>query len=152
MPLTQMALDLLRLATVHLEDQLDPWLSRPVPLQMCLCDIWHDHLLFEGERLTGLIDFGSVKVDHVAVDLGRMVGSLVQDDSELRQKAFAFYSQIQPLEEMDIALADVLDRSGTILGLVNWLTWIYWHKRRFENHDAVARRMTEAIERVERWC
>src|SRR5262249_1201866 len=86
MPLAQNAWDLLTHATAQLGIQLSPWLGKPVSLQMCLCDIWHDHLLFEGERLAGLIDFGSVKLDHVAADLARMLGSLVQDDLELRRR------------------------------------------------------------------
>src|SRR5262249_15177817 len=61
---------------------LQPWTTRALPLQPCLCDVWHDHLLFDGDALTGLIDFGAVKPDHVAVDLARMLGSLVGDDWE----------------------------------------------------------------------
>src|SRR5262249_37077732 len=53
---------------------LGPWARRDVPVQPCLCDVWHDHLLFTGEELTGLVDYGSVKTDNVAADLARMVG------------------------------------------------------------------------------
>ena len=36
-----------------------------VPLHACLCDIWHDHVLFTVDKLTGLVDYGSVKVDNI---------------------------------------------------------------------------------------
>src|SRR5262249_42064317 len=55
---------------------LAPWRFREVQIQPCLCDVWHDHLLFSGDELTGLVDYGSIKTDHVAADLARMLGSL----------------------------------------------------------------------------
>ena len=49
-------------------------------MQPCLCDPWHDHVLFTGDQVSGVIDYGSVKEDHIAVDLARLLGSLVEDD------------------------------------------------------------------------
>jgi Ser/Thr protein kinase RdoA (MazF antagonist) len=129
---------------------LRPWIDRPVSLQMCLGDIWHDHLLFEGDRLTGLIDFGSVKRDHVAVDLARMLGSMIGDDGKKWQVALTAYQRIRRLSDDEIALVHVLDRSGAILALVNWLTWIYVEKREYEDYQAVAARMEEGIKACRR--
>src|SRR5262249_55243269 len=61
----------------RVRSMLGPWYDRPVPLQYCVGDVWHDNLLFTGDQLTGLVDYAAVKVDHVAADLGRMLGSLV---------------------------------------------------------------------------
>jgi len=76
-------------ACLHLEAQanqiphkLEPWLGHQMALQPCLCDIWHDHVLFEGNLVTGLVDFGGIKTDHVAVDLARLLGRLVEDRAE----------------------------------------------------------------------
>jgi Ser/Thr protein kinase RdoA (MazF antagonist) len=128
-----------------------PWINRPVPLQMCLCDLWHDHLLFEGDRLTGLIDFGSVKLDHVTVDLARLLGSLVEDRIEPKILALESYSSIRPLAREEIELIEALDRTGTILAMANWLTWLYWDRRPFEDRAAVAARLTQLVNRVEKW-
>jgi hypothetical protein len=65
--------------------RLAPWCHRPVPLQPCLCDSWHDHVLFESDAVTGLIDYGSAKIDHVAVDLARMLGSLMAARMKIRR-------------------------------------------------------------------
>jgi Ser/Thr protein kinase RdoA (MazF antagonist) len=151
MPLAQRACRLLAGWTPRLEPLLNPWIEPAFPLQMCLCDIWHDHLLFEAEQVTGLLDFGSIKRDHVAVDLSRMLGSLIGDDRDQRQTALDAYREIRPLEEVELALIHVLDRSGTILAMANWLTWLYWDRRQFENYTAVETRLSALVRRVETW-
>ena len=142
---------MLSLWTPKLPLAFAPWINQEPPLQMCLCDIWHDHLLFEGDRLTGLIDFGSVKLDHVAVDLARMLGSLVEDKKDLRSIALDAYASIRPLTNQDMSLVDMLDRTGCVLALVNWLTWLYWDDRAFDDYAAVAARMSKLVNRIEKW-
>jgi Ser/Thr protein kinase RdoA (MazF antagonist) len=131
--------------------QLHPWLDRSSPVQPCLCDVWHDHLLFEGEALTGLVDYGAVKPDHVSVDLARMLGSLVGDGEEAWSAGLAAYREVRPLSTEEEALARALDRTGVVLGLVNWLRWLYVEERPFADRAAVARRMGALVERVEGW-
>ncbi|MFL5241464.1 MAG: phosphotransferase [Gemmataceae bacterium] len=151
LPLAEQAKRLLERWTPRLAPLLEPWTERPLPLQMCVCDIWHDHLLFEGEILTGLIDFGSIKRDHVAVDLSRMLGSLVGDSSDQWQEALTSYTRIRPLTDAEAALINVLDRSGAVLAIANWLTWLYWDRRPFDNYSAVQERLAAFIGRVEMW-
>src|SRR5262249_8929486 len=79
-PLVQRAAFVLARWLFHVPHWLQAWSRHTWPLQPCLCDVWHDHLLFEGDRLTGLVDYGAVKLDHVAVDLARLLGSLLDDD------------------------------------------------------------------------
>jgi homoserine kinase type II len=112
--------------------------------------LWHDHLLFDGDRLTGLIDYGSIKIDHVAVDLSRMLGSLVGDDASGWQTGLQAYRRIAPLDAEEEELAHALDETGTILGVANWLRWLYEDRRPFDDRDAVARRLVELVERCER--
>jgi Ser/Thr protein kinase RdoA (MazF antagonist) len=130
---------------------LGPWTDRPVPLQPCLCDIRHDHVLFEGHHLTGFVDFGGVKIDHVAVDLARLLGSLVADDEEQRSAGLRAYARLRPLSGEEQARVAVLDETGTRLGAANWLKWLYREGRHFEDQAAVARRLAALVERIERW-
>jgi homoserine kinase type II len=130
---------------------LNPWLDFRCPLQPCLRDLWHDHLLFEGDRLTGLIDYGAVSGDHVGADLARMLGSLVGDDAAGWERGLRSYRRVRDLNEHDEQLAHVLDRSSTILGLANWLRWLYHEGRAYEDLAAVARRLQALLDRIESW-
>jgi Ser/Thr protein kinase RdoA (MazF antagonist) len=135
-----------------LPDLLERWSAYPRPLQPCLCDVWHDHLLFEEDRLTGIVDYGAVKVDHIAVDLARMLGSLVGDDAAGWSEGLAAYRAVRPLAADEEELARVLDRAGILLGAANWLRRLYHEGQVFEDLAAVAGRLRTLVERIERWA
>jgi homoserine kinase type II len=130
---------------------LAAWADRPLPLQPCLCDIWHDHVLFDGDRVTGLIDYGSVKIDHVAVDLARLLGSMLPDDAEQRRVGLRAYTRLRPLSSHEEALISVLDVTERVIALGNWLRFLYRDGRVFEDRMAVARHLAQLVERVEKW-
>jgi homoserine kinase type II len=120
-----------------------------VPVQPCLCDVWHDHLLFTGDVLTGLVDYGSVKIDHVAVDLARLLGSLVGDDASSWALALRAYREVRQLTPDEERLAHALDRTGVVLGAANWLRWLYLEQRRYDDRAAVADRLAALVLRLE---
>lgn len=177
---------------------LHRWHNVALPLQPCLCDIWHDHLLFNdeplsggslrsplsctqgrevggegqdtcgelnpsphplspeyrreglsGQILTGLIDYGALKVDSVAVDLARMLGSLVKDDADGWQTALRAYRRFAPLTAEEEELAHVLDETGVVLGVANWLRWLYEERRPFADRTAVVHRFGQLLDRLE---
>jgi Ser/Thr protein kinase RdoA (MazF antagonist) len=130
---------------------LDPWVDFRRPVQPCLCDLWHDHLLFEGDRLVGLVDYGAVKADQVAVDLSRMLGSLVGDDDQGWERGLRSYRRVRGLDGDQEQLARVLDRTGVFLGMTNWLRWLYHERRPYENLSAIARRLEHLLNRIETW-
>src|SRR5262245_12154672 len=123
-PLTRQARrawDLLGLWMPRVPGWLAPFRTLEFALQPCLCDVWQEHLLFTGDRLTGLIDYGAVKIDQVAVDLARLLGSAVGDDESNRATGREAYRRVRPLPEQEEALAYALDLSGAVLGMSNWL-------------------------------
>lgn len=131
--------------------KLRPWLDRVMPLQFCLCDVWHDHVLFEGDKVTGLVDYGGVKRDHVAVDLARLLGSMVEDRADLRTTGLEAYQRIRPLSLQEEELVSVLDETGTLVGLITWLKWLYVDGKHFDDRLAAAQRLRALVERIERW-
>jgi homoserine kinase type II len=150
-PLAERAWRLLARWVEAVPEQLRPWASRPWRLQPCLCDLWHDHLLYEGERLTGLVDYGAVKVDHPAVDLARLLGSLVVDDAAGWSAGLRAYREVRPLAEDEAELSRALDETGAVLGMVNWLRWLYDERREFDDRPAAGRRLEVLVERIEGW-
>jgi homoserine kinase type II len=151
-PLAERAWRLLARRAEAVPERLRPWASRPWRLQPCLCDLWHDHLLYENERLTGLVDYGAVKVDHPAVDVARLLGSLVADDAAGWSAGLGAYREVRPLAEDETELARALDETGAVLGVVNWLRWLYAERREFDDRPAAGRRLAVLVERMERWC
>jgi homoserine kinase type II len=130
---------------------LAAWADRVSPLQPCFCDIWHDHVLFDRDRVTGLIDYGGVKIDHVAVDLARLLGSMLPGDAEQRRIGLRAYTRLRPLSWEEEALVLVLDETGTVVALANWLKWLYRDGKVLEDRMAVARRLAQLVERIEKW-
>jgi Ser/Thr protein kinase RdoA (MazF antagonist) len=135
----------------QVESRLQRWTDRRWQVQPCLCDVWHDHLLFEGDRVTGVIDYGSAKIDHPAVDVARLLGSLVPDDPAAWQVGVHAYRSTRPFGDEEVELARALDETGTVIGAAMWLRWLYEEFRLYEDRAAVARRLGVLVGRMEKW-
>jgi homoserine kinase type II len=101
--------------------ELATWADRPVPVQPCLCDIHHDHVLFTDDVVTGVIDYAAMKVDHPAVDLARLLGGLVPDDPDRTAAGLAAYHGAGGSTAVTADLVELLDRTGTVCAVANWL-------------------------------
>jgi Ser/Thr protein kinase RdoA (MazF antagonist) len=117
-------------------------------LQVCHGDLWHDHVLFSGEEVTGLVDFGAMKMESCAMDVARLLGSLVQDDSTLWEIGIAAYERIESLSDADRALIAVFDQSTVLLSGMNWLKWLLLERRQFECWSRVLQRLDTIIARM----
>ncbi len=126
------------LATSTLQTQLQPIIR----------DIHSDHVLFDGERVTGIIDFGAMNIDTPAADVARLLGSLVEDDAAAWQAGLRAYESIRPLTDVQRQLVAVFDRSSVVLSGMNWLRWLYLENRRFNNLPAIAARLQTAVRRL----
>ena len=145
-PHAEAAWGLLPVAIRRARDDLSPWLGRTVNAHPCLCDVWHDHILYDGDRVTGVIDFGAAKVDHPAVDLARLLGSLIPDDAIRMSEALDVYRTIRPLPEPE--LVPLLDRTGVVVAVTNWLRWLYEARREYADRAAIAERMAGLVRRL----
>jgi len=127
---------------------LEPVSQANLPLQVCLRDIWHDHIIFTGDELTGLVDFGALDIDTPAGDIARLLGSLVGDDHESWKSGIEAYESVRLLSPDEHAALPGLDAASTIIALSNWLRWLYLEHRQFENREQVMARFAALLERI----
>jgi len=123
---------------------------QPVDLLPCIRDVWHDHVLFTGRRVTGLVDFGALRIDSVAGDVARLLGSFVGDDADGWEAGLRAYQSVRRLTPVERQLVPLLDRSGVVLGGVQWLQWIYLEGRTFADRSAVLARLEGFLARIAR--
>jgi Ser/Thr protein kinase RdoA (MazF antagonist) len=128
---------------------LEPLLTRLVPLQPCIGDVWHDHVLFDGNIVTGVIDFAAAKIDHVAADLARLLGSMIPDDPEQLDNAIRAYAAVRPLPNPE--LVAILDRSGVVASVANWLRRLYFDGEQVADRRAVGMRLALLTQRIDHW-
>jgi Ser/Thr protein kinase RdoA (MazF antagonist) len=108
-----------------------------IPLQPVLRDARPDHFLFEGDRLTGLVDLGAMGIDSPATDLARLLTDWVGPDRAAFAEALDAYAAIRPLDPTEAARIDVFSESAAWLGPARWIRWHYVEGRRFDDPDAV---------------
>src|SRR5262249_18286078 len=91
------------------------------------------------------------KMDHVAVDLARLLGSMVEDDADRRRAGIRAYGRLRPLSWEEEALVGFLDETGTVIAVAKWMKWFCRDERMFEDRAAVAQRLAKLVGRMEKW-
>lgn len=119
--------------------------------QVCIRDIWHDHLFFEGNDVSGIVDFGAMDFDHFGTDISRLFGSLFQNETESWSAGFDAYRAINELSDLELELIEVYDRSNTMLAGMNWLKWILTENRKFDSYLPIIKRMELLVQRMRDW-
>jgi Ser/Thr protein kinase RdoA (MazF antagonist) len=148
-PLARRWLDRARPLAPRLLGPLRRAASLPSALQPCLRDARPDHFLFEGDRLTGLVDFGAMGWDSVAGDLARLLAEAVGPDRPARAEALAAYGAIRPLGAEESALIDEFERANALLGAGRWARWHFLDRRSFDDPGAVARGLRRGLQRID---
>ena len=143
-------LDLFPVTASRIAAELREGLKVQIPLQPCLRDIWHDHILFSGDEVTGLIDPGACRTESVAADLARWLGSVLGDDRNSWNMALAEYEQIRRLSPGELMLIQVFDRGTVLLAGMTWLDWTVLQKRPIADRERVIVRLRNILDRLER--
>lgn len=108
-----------------------------LPLQWCQRDVRHDHLLFEDNQVSGLLDFGAAAVDSVAGDVSRLLGSLVHDHPESWRLGIEAYAKQRGLSPDELKAISGFDQGGLVCSAANWVRWLFVEGRSFPQIHAL---------------
>jgi Ser/Thr protein kinase RdoA (MazF antagonist) len=147
---SQRILDLFSLSADRVAEELSAYRNLRFRLHPCLRDVWHDHVLFEGDQVTGLIDPSAARSETPATDLARLLGSLLGDDRERWELAIAAYRSVRPLSEREATLARVIDQSTVLLSGLTWLERLFVHRLKYSNSSRVLDRLRQIASRLDR--
>ncbi|MFK7819674.1 MAG: phosphotransferase enzyme family protein [Planctomycetaceae bacterium] len=136
-----------QIALPTIRDELTSALNIKVNLQPCLRDVWHDHVLFENDAVTGIIDPSACRTETIATDIARLLGSLAEDDEGMWQAGLAAYDSYHPLSDDTFRLVRILDRSTVVLSPLTWLRRRYILKTSFDE-EAVLTRLQRLTKRL----
>ena len=125
-------------------------LSVQVRIQPALRDVWHDHLLFTEDRLSGLVDFGAARSDTITCDLTRLLGSLFGNDRSGWRRALEIYQRSEQLTDVELQFLEPLDHSGVVLSGMTWLKRRYLERLTLDERR-VHERLAGIVERLESW-
>lgn len=120
-----------------------------VPLQPVIRDVWHDHVLFEGDRLSAIVDFGCLGIDSVAVDVARLAGSLIGEDRRRWHEAIEYYTAVRPLASNEKWLAVWARITETAGGGLVWLKRHYVRGITWDRRPGILTRVKHFTTRLE---
>jgi hypothetical protein len=148
-PIAHRLCELFVIASPRVLQEFEPASHMAVKLQPCIRDIWHDHVLFTGGEVTGIIDFGAMRPESIAADVARLLGSLVADDLVMWHVGLSAYQSLRPISAAESQLISAFDRGTVLMSGLQWLEWIYLEHRTFPDHEAIWCRLQEILLRLE---
>lgn len=134
-------------AGMRSRDRLASIEPRPSRVQWVLRDMRAEHLLFDGDAVSGIVDWHAAGVDNPIADLARLLGdwSLADeavDPSHERDWWQACLDAYDGLDGSDRELVRLAHEMGLFGALDNWFTWVIEERRHFPDWRAVARRVS----------
>ncbi len=147
--LARRILDLFELSAGRVADDLLIYRGMCFRLHPCLRDVWHDHVLFEGDQVSGLIDPSAAKSETPATDVARLLGSFLADADNRWDMAIAAYRSVRPLSDREARLVRVLDQSTVLLSGLTWLERLFVHRLHYSNPSRVLGRLRQITSRLE---
>ena len=119
-----------------------------VPILPCLRDVWREHVLFEGDKVAGMIDYGALRTDSVAADIARLLGSYLGDSRPAWEVGIVAYQRARKLSDAEKSLIELYDRSAVLLSGTYWVRWIFVDGIEFPDLSRVELRMDEWLGRL----
>ncbi|MGB7324316.1 MAG: phosphotransferase [Rubripirellula sp.] len=96
-----------------------------------LRDIWSDHVLFTDETVTGIVDFGAVRIDEPTTDLVRLLSTMEPMDMKRQEIGLAAYEGFRGVV-VDRRRFAILQRVAMLLSAMQWIEWLVVERRQFD--------------------
>lgn len=142
-------LELFRRAAPYVTGQLKAAAQSEFALQPCLRDIWHDHVLYTGDNVTGVVDASACRSENVATDLARLLGSFVSDEQNMWDFAIQEYQRHRRLTPDELTLIFVLDGSAVLLSGMTWLERVFVTGQSISGDGRILSRLQIILSRLE---
>ncbi len=123
--------------------------SRTFPVHLCLRDLWHDHVLFTDEELTGVVDYDALRIESPMADVSRLLGSLADDDEARWQRGWNHYAALRSCTPEEERLVRIFDDANLLMAGLQWLDWLFLSRRPFAD-EAAARARAASWLRLQR--
>lgn len=129
---------------------LEPWARHTFTLHPCVRDLRGEHVLFEGGRVSGVIDFGAAAVDHAAVDLARLLGDFAGEDAARFGAGLSAYRGARPAFDAPDVFVRVLSRTGVVCSVLGWLVRLVVRREPASDPATIFARLHQLLARLER--
>jgi len=129
--------------------ELRSWEHRTFALQPCVRDLRADHILFDTDRIGGIIDYGAADIDHPAVDLARLLGDYAGPDDVRFTAGLNAYRSVNPTFEPSNEFVQLLAHTGAVCSVLGWLFRLVVRREAVPDPRAAAARITSLIARVD---
>ena len=147
--LLKQAASAVRIAAPSAVQSLEPWESSAFRVQPCVRDLRGEHVLFIGDAVSGIVDFGALAEDHPATDLSRVLGDFASGNEALFEIGLISYRRAGgELIEGD-EFVRILARTGTLCSLIMWLIHLCIQRRTYPETSVVETRLDTLIRRIE---
>ncbi len=130
---------------------LRPWETVPILLHPCIRDLRGEHVLYVGEHVTGIVDFGAMDVDSPAIDLARLLGDLAGENEELIAAGLNKYRQFRSGFDVGDGFIRLLDRAGVLCSIIGWFARLSKKKQLQIPIENVKNRLTFLVARAEQF-
>lgn len=115
-------------------------LNQPQDLQFVIRDLHSEHVLYTGDLVTGVLDYGAARIDEPLLDLVRLLGSQAPFDRQARYETLELYLTLQVPDRISTTKClsmsplkrySLLDEVSTLLSSIQWLDWLVVQHRSF---------------------
>jgi len=124
-----------------------------VPIFPAVRDLRAEHFLFAkveaGAQLTGIVDFGAMRLDSATLDLSRLMTTLLPAKEELQAVGLKAYQEVRELTSAEVDLLPALVEGAMLHNGLQWLIWLLQEGMAFEDWDAVSRRLQQVVESLQ---